>query len=159
MLLVRPHPGTFLCHTCLILRLSWLLAPGRGIQEGEKPHHDSAPIPLLCLRAEPNPRQLPAPPQASQRWHPGKFCASLGPQAQGRVGLGCPCTGWQGSRLGGGQGTASLEQSACRGESPSLMAMPVRNHPFSSKSSNHEQDGAFWDQGADIHPWETVRAT
>lgn len=39
------------------------------------------------------------------------------------------------------------------------MAMPARNGPFSSKSSNHEQADAFWDQGTDTHPWETARTS
>lgn len=149
-LLVCPHPGTFLCHPP---DSNAELTPGRGIQEGDKPHCNSAPLPLLCLRVELNPSQLPAPPQPSKASQApagkGGIQAGFVPvwdsEPRGEWGWGVPAQGDREAGWEGDRGPASLR--ALQGESPSLRAMPARNGPFPSKPSNQEQADALWDQG------------
>lgn len=117
------------------------------MQEGDKPQPDSAPLKLNPR----NPQLLHSPPRLAKlqlaKVAPGQVLCQFGTVSPGvalhRV-----------SRLGRGHQHEHLQ-----GQSPSLMAMPARNSPFSFKLSNHEQVDAFWDQGTDTHPWETARAS
>lgn len=162
LLLVCPHPGTFLCHPP---HCNAELTPGRGIQEGDKPHCGSAPLPLLCLRVELNPSQLPAPPQPPEASQAaagtGGIQAGFVPvwdsEPRGEWGWGVPAQGDREAGWEGDRGPASLRAPVGR--------QPIPNGCASQEWSLllptlHPRVGdALWDQGADTHPWETARSS